>query len=118
MLEPHNQQRYADVLELKLPSAPVVVGNPGRERLSAAVHSACAQLREYRDYFDKEDHRTWFETHHGPLRAFRPAMWLVIGRRGEVDPLAFRRLECEAPMIHMRTYDDLVDRAKSRFSRP
>lgn len=116
MLEPHNQKRFADILELKLPGAPVVVGSPGRERFSAAVHSACAQLRQYREYFEKENHREWFEKHNQPLRAFRPAMWLVIGRRGNVDPLAFRKLECESP-VQLRTYDDIVERAKSRFAR-
>ncbi len=116
MLEPYNQRRFADILELKLPSVPVVVGSPGRERFSAKVHAACAQLKEYRDYFEHEGHRTWFENHNGSLRAFRPAMWLVVGRRGDIDPLAFRRLECEVPMVHLRTYDDLLERAKSRFS--
>lgn len=117
MLEPHNQRQLADVLELKLPTVPLVVGNSGRERFSAAVSAACAQLREYREYFESHMHRRWFEQQHGPLRAFRPSLWLVIGRRGDLDPMAFRRLECDLPAVRIRTYDDLVERAKTRLSR-
>lgn len=117
MLEPHNQQQLADILELKLPTAPVVVGKSGGERFSAAVSAACAQLREYREYFESSRQRQWFEQKYSPLRAFRPSLWLVIGRRGEIDPFVFRRLEHDLPAVKIRTYDALVERAKAKLSR-
>lgn len=51
VLEPIGENSLSDLLELKLPSAPVFVLQKSRMRFSAAVLEACAQLREYSAFF-------------------------------------------------------------------
>jgi CspA family cold shock protein len=116
MLEPVGRGQLCDLLELKLPSAPVIVGQPGRTRLSAAVAAAHAQLRQYRDHFNEERHRDALRHEYG-LEAFYPAMYVLIGRRGSVSPLDFRRSEEAAPGLRLLTYDDVLDRVHRRLER-
>ena len=113
VLAPTNAGQLCDLLELKLPSARIIVGKGERLRLSAALLEAAAQLREYRDYFESAANRKLFRDSYG-LNAFRPRMFVVIGRRGSVDPMAFRRAEEEVPFLTLRTYDDLLDRVTKR----
>src|SRR5262249_18970007 len=49
---------FCDILDLKLPRDPIIVGQHNRERFSAAIYEAAAQLRRYRDYFEEDHHRT------------------------------------------------------------
>jgi hypothetical protein len=116
VLEPVGRGRLCDLLELKLPSESVVVGPPGRARLSAAVSSAYAQLRQYREHFNEVAHRDAVRREYG-LEVFYPAMYVVIGRRGLALAEDVRRAEESFPLLHIRTYDDLVDRARLRHAR-
>jgi hypothetical protein len=116
VLEPVDQERFCDLLELKLPSANLFVMKADRERFSAALFEACAQLRAYRQYFDEERNRQSFKARY-QLSAYRPHMVVIIGRRGTVNPLLARDLEDELPrQLHLRTYDDVLVRAKSRLA--
>jgi cold shock CspA family protein len=114
MLEPVSQIRLCDLLELKLPSVRLDAGGDRRQRFAATVLEACAQLRNYRDYFEEKRNRERFRAKYG-LDAFRPRMLVVIGRRGKMDPLEWRRLEGDLPELHVQTYDDLLDRAKRKL---
>jgi hypothetical protein len=110
LLEPFDQDGLADLLELKLPSAKLIVGSPNRRRFSASVTEACAQLRTYRDYFEDPRACERFYAIHG-LRLFRPRMFVLIGRRLTMDPIELRRLESE---VQVWTYDDVLAKAKRR----
>jgi CspA family cold shock protein len=112
ILKPVNQQHFAEIVELKLPSSRLVVGPNGRERLSASVSAACAQLREYSNFFNISNQRDKFEKQYPGLRIFKPTMWLVIGRKGTVDPYSYQRLKSECP-VRIRTYDELLERYKA-----
>jgi hypothetical protein len=116
VLRPHNPHALCDLLELKLPSARLVVGNNNRKRLSAAVSEACAQLREYRDYFEVLENRKAVEALHN-LRLFRPRLIVVIGRRDRYPAIDLRRAETDVPNLIITTYDDLIERARSRMRR-
>lgn len=111
VLEPIGQNNLCDLLELKLPTARVEVLQDRRERFAAAVLEACAQLRTYRDYFDEQANRDRFRERYG-LEAFRPRMYVIIGRRGATDALEWRRIEDDLPMLNVKTYDDILERAK------
>jgi hypothetical protein len=113
VLRPHNPHAFCDLLELKLPSARLVVGNKNRKRLSAAVSEACAQLREYRDYFEVLENRKAIEAVHN-LRFFRPRLIVIIGRRDRYSAIDLRRAETDMPNLAITTYDDLIERARSR----
>jgi hypothetical protein len=113
-LKPYNQHAFCDLLELKRPSAKLVVGQDNRRRLSAAVMEAVAQLREYRNYFDLDRNRDDIEEAYG-LRFFQPRMIVVIGKRSEYSPYDLRKAESDVPYLTITTYDDLVERARFRM---
>jgi hypothetical protein len=114
VLRPHDPHALCDLLELKLPSARLVVGNNNRKRLSAAASEACAQLREYRDYFEVLENRKAIEAVHN-LRFFRPRLIVIIGRRNRYPAIDLRKAETDVPNLTITTYDDLIERARSRM---
>ena len=114
ILEPLGPNGLADVLELKLPSAPVTVTSGKHVGLSASVVRASAQLRDYSDYFEDEQNRLRVRNTYG-INVFRPRMFLVIGRRGTVSPLDVRRAERDLPSVRIQTYDDILDRMTARL---
>jgi hypothetical protein len=75
---------------------------------------ACAQLREYNIYFENKETRDRIYREYG-LLTYRPKMIVIIGRRGNVDPLSFCRIQSDLPNLVLRTYDDVVNRAKARL---
>jgi hypothetical protein len=113
-LKPNNANALCDLLELKLPTAKLLTGKDNRKRLSAALLEACAQLREYRDFFEQDRNRREIDEVYG-LRFFRPRMMVVIGKRSEYLASDLRKAEGDVPQLLITTYDDLLDRARSRL---
>ena len=116
VLEPIGSNPLCDLLELKLPSARTYVLKKSRHRFSAAVMEAAAQLREYSAYFDDDDKRKRFSEQYG-LTAFRPRMMVIIGRRGNVDPMVARRIQEDTPRLQIKSYDDLLDHMRTKVKR-
>jgi hypothetical protein len=115
VLQPISQNPLCDLLELKLPSAQVFVLQQRRMRFSSAVMEACAQLREYAAFFDEERNRRVVYEQYG-LMAFKPKMFVIIGRRGTINPIDARRIESDLPQFCLRTYDDIVARMKVKVT--
>lgn len=116
VLEPIHRNSLSDLLELKLPSAQVYVLKKNRMRFSASVMEACAQLREYGKYFDEEKHRTRIQEKYG-LLAYKPKMFLIIGRRGNVNPITARGVQNDFQGLTFSTYDEVIARMKWRLDR-
>ncbi len=117
VLEPVDQSGLADLLELKLPSAELFVLKRSRMRCSAAVFEACAQLRAYSEFFDESSNRAAVRRKYG-LSAYRPRLFLVIGRRPRLDPIQVKKIVSDLPhRIDIRTYDDLLERMKRRLAK-
>jgi Domain of unknown function (DUF4263) len=116
VLKPPNESALCDLLELKLPKAKLLVGHSNRRRLSASLLEASAQLREYRDYFELAENRNAVEETYG-LRLFRPRMMVVIGKRNQYLANDLRKAEIDIPQLTIVTYDDLLERARSRMRR-
>jgi anti-sigma B factor antagonist len=110
ILQPFDQE-LCDLLELKLPSEPLIVGTENRRRFSGAVHAAIAQLRTYRDYFDDRKNRERISSRYG-VKVYRPRMSVVIGRLPTLDPLEYRQIVDGQRDVQIVTYDDLLARAK------
>lgn len=72
-------QGFADILDLKLPSKPVIVGKKDRLHFGAAVIESVAQVREYRNYFEDPNRRQQVLNKYG-LTAYRPSVSIIIGR--------------------------------------
>jgi len=115
MLEPSDQDGLCDLLELKLPKHTVYVGTDNRKRFSSAVSEAAAQLREYRKFFDDTANRNKVHEAYG-LLSYKPKMFLVIGRRGHIHPMTARDIQLDHPNMVLKTYDEVLGRAKSVLS--
>jgi cold shock CspA family protein len=113
-LKPHNTAALCDLLDLKLPNQKLIVGSKDRRRFSQAITDAIAQLREYRDYFDRPEHRELVMDEY-KLKFFKPRMFVVVGRRANTDPVALRKAELDVPAMTLTTYDDLLERARGRL---
>ena len=89
-------------------------------RHSSAVLEACAQLRTYADFFEDSKNRNRFRERYKQekLDAFRPRLFLLLGRRGTLSPTERRRADAAlGDRIQLKTYDDILDRVKHRLSR-
>jgi CheY-like chemotaxis protein len=114
MLEPVDTFALCDLLELKLPSTPVYILKKRRMRYSSAVMEACAQLREYSVYFENESNRNKIFKKYG-LLSFRPKMFVIIGRKGTINPIDRRKIEGDIPNLRLNTYDEITLRAKTKL---
>jgi len=114
ILEPYNIERLCDVLDLKLPSAKVWILKKNRPRFSQSVFDAIAQLREYSQFFDEEENRMSILNKYG-LISYRPKLFVIIGRKGKVDPLVRRRIEVGFHDVAVFTYDDIIERIRQKI---
>lgn len=112
ILEPVDQSSFCDLLELKLPTAEIFVLKKNRERYSAAVFEAAAQLREYGKYFDNEMNRSSFQQKYPCLKIYKPRMFVIIGRQNNESSMLKREIQSEFPQLFLRTYDELLARMK------
>lgn len=94
VLEPLNPGALSDILEVKLPSAPLYVQKANRARFSAAVNEACAQLREYSAFFDRDENREKIAMRYG-LQLYRPNLFLIIGRTTGICLILERRIQSD-----------------------
>eukprot|EP01039_Chlorochromonas_danica_P012508 gene12508-14325_t len=69
----------AKIVEIKLPSEPIVRAAPRRERLYAGVYEGVAQLQTYARYFEQAENRAFVQNALG-FSMYRPQLSLVIGR--------------------------------------
>lgn len=111
LVQPINNE-FCDIVDLKLPSVPLVVGKDNRKRFSSAISEAAAQLRTYRDYFDDRARREAVKKRYG-ITAYRPKLAVVIGRAADVDPTLYRQIQSDLQNIQVVTYDDLIEKAKN-----
>jgi hypothetical protein len=106
----------ADVLELKHPRQRIVVQQSGHARVSACLLQAMAQLRDYEEFFDREENRERIRNQYG-FTAYKPKLSVVIGTRSSMQSeLLFRRVTAPHPEVNVITYDDILARA-ARFCR-
>jgi hypothetical protein len=52
------------------------------------------------------------------LRFFLPRMMVLIGKRSDYAATDLRRAETDMPQLTLVTYDNLVERARSRMRAP
>jgi hypothetical protein len=106
---------FAEILELKLPDADVVVGTQDRARLSRQVNEAAAQLREYSAYFDDRAAAEPIERELG-IPCYKPRLTVAIGRNPtRFTPEEQRRALTAHPDLRVVTYDRLMDAAQRRL---
>ncbi|MCP4581979.1 MAG: DUF4263 domain-containing protein [candidate division Zixibacteria bacterium] len=114
MLEPADTSKLCDILELKKPSQKIYIFKKNRIRFSAAVLEAAAQLRTYGSYFEDSKQRDNIYKQYG-LLAYKPRLFVIIGRTGEIDPILRKQIDSDVPSLILRTYDDILARMKDKI---
>ena len=71
---------FADIIELKTPSAKLTSGSQGRRGFAASLSRALNQVRTYRNFFDNPSRRRQFHQQYG-FEAFRPTITVVMARQ-------------------------------------
>ena len=112
-LKPINKE-FIDILDLKMPKVPLIVGTEDRKRVSAAVSEAIAQVREYREYFERPQYRERVMQEYG-VTGYKPGTVVVIGRTPDNISLEAQQRVLDDLPKHVRlvTYDDLVERMRA-----
>jgi hypothetical protein len=100
-----------EVLDLKRPSAKLLVGKANRVRLSQEVMNAIAQLRDYADYFRNPHNALKVSTKLGHKLRF-PKLAVLVGRMGNLDMEAFALAQDRERDVRIVTYDEILDRQK------
>lgn len=111
LVQPVNKE-FCDIVDLKLPRAPLIVGKDDRKRFSSAIAEAAAQLRTYHDYFDDKGRREAVKERYG-ITAYKPRLAVIVGRAAEVDSVLYRQIQGDLQNIEVITYDDLIKKAKN-----
>lgn len=113
ILEPVGSE-WCDILDIKLPDKPIVVGRRDRKTFSAAVQELAAQLREYAAYFEDARLSKRIEELYG-IKCYRPRLIGIIGRSPRLaNDRQLRRLETQYSDIQVLTFDQLLKIAKHR----
>jgi GNAT superfamily N-acetyltransferase len=115
-------ERFWDIVELKDPNKPVLVGSRGlHARLSAEVDKAINQAQDYRDLIDADgEARKKLESK--GIRVWRPQIMVVVGKRdaefeeGELIRSLLDRVR-QRGGIEALSYNDIFDFAKEHYSR-
>lgn len=103
---------WAEIIDLKLPSEPVLVGRPNRARLAAGITSVVRQLQEYAAYFEERTIAQRVEAKYG-FKCYRPKLTAIVGR----DPAGYsaeetKRAMTSFPDVEIVTFDGLVRAAR------
>jgi hypothetical protein len=102
-----------NVVELKLPSHPVVVGTGDKKRLAAAAARGVAELLRYRDFFSVRSNRDRVKKRFG-IAPYEPTLALVIGRGRTTEHYEWRSMRPGHPTVKIVSYDDLFEQARRR----
>ena len=114
LVDPEAQR--ATIVDLKLPQAKLVHRQRNRDRFSAVVTEARAQLLEYRDWFEERGNRERLKERLG-VEIYRPHMGVVIGSSSEFrDAFDRQKLMATIPDVEIVTYDDIVTSAQRRLA--
>lgn len=102
------------ILDLKKPGAKIIRHQRNRDRFSASIMEARAQLFEYRDWFSESANRLQLAKTVG-MEIFRPQLAVVIGRSSEFKPgIERQKLASTEPQLEIVTFDDITSYAKKR----
>lgn len=104
-----------DIVELKRPQVPLITRQGGRPQFTRRVASGISQIRDYAEALEDPAVRSRLNKRYG-IDMFRPRLQLVIGRSGGLDRADAARAAGGSTRPELITWDDLLARAKNRFS--
>jgi len=103
------------VIELKLPTQPLIKTRSGHTALYAQVHEAVSQLRAYAEAFEQPDLRQRFHDKVG-FAPYRPKLALIVGRSQNLPNQRVAAIARESIQpVELQTYDDILVRYRRRI---
>lgn len=102
-----------EILDLKLPQERLLTGRGARTHLSHQVMRAIAQLREYKDLFEKSDGTSIAAILGHALK--RPKLGVLIGRLQNMDIAALENAQRHNADVRLVTYDEILDEQRSQL---
>jgi len=116
VLHPHSQTDFCKIIELKLPSVPVVKAErSGHRDFYRHLNSAVQQLRDYGEAFANADTRERFKGAYG-MDVFKPDLQLVIGRKWDVAQIGVMLERQRRDSLGIVDWDTLVDKLRRKFT--
>jgi hypothetical protein len=116
ILKPKDQYAFAKVLELKIPSIPIIKRpQAGHVTFSAKIWNAIQQLKDYRNAFNSVKTRDIFRKKYG-IDVFKPDLHLIAGRKWDIQVMdAVRELQENEP-VKIENWDSFIDRLKRTYT--
>ena len=109
------EAQNATIIDLKLPKAKLVCRKNNRDRFSATVMEARAQLLEYQKWFDEKSNRNLIKERLG-MEVYKPNLGIVIGSSSEFrDAFDRQKLKSTISDLNIVTYDDIIMNAQKRL---
>jgi hypothetical protein len=109
------ESEWAEIVELKLPSQPILVGKDNRVSLAHGITSVASQLREYSAYFDDREVAARVERAYG-FKCYKPRLVAVVGRDvSNAGDDEVRRAMTAHPDLEIVSYDQLLRAARNRL---
>lgn len=106
----------ATILDLKMPNTKIITHKTNRDRFTASIDEARAQLLEYKDWFEDKDNRQKLKERLG-MEVFRPRLGVIIGSNTDFrDAVERQKLASRYPDIDVVTYNDVVKYAHDRLT--
>jgi Shedu protein SduA, C-terminal len=120
VMEPAVANRFGpnwEILDLKLPSVPLLERRKFHRNLSGSVVHAIKQLHDYREHFNRKDVKADLEQKFG-IAPTNPHLAVIIGRRpSEEDGAILAEAQGKHPAldVELLTYDDVLDFEQERM---
>lgn len=104
---------WVDIIELKRPDDPLLVGSERHRYLAAAITRVASQIQDYSRYFDNNEWREIAEKKYG-FKCSNPRLVVIIGRDpGDYVQRELRERLSMYPRLQVVTWDAVVRAARS-----
>ncbi|MDQ2910284.1 MAG: DUF4263 domain-containing protein [Actinomycetota bacterium] len=111
ILRPVVEDDLCDILELKVPTMPLLTGKESRPQFTTKLAAAVTQLHDYAEALDDPRVRRRVEEQYD-LRLFQPRLYVIAGRSTSVDRTRLRRAMAGDFRTSIYTWDDVLTMAR------
>lgn len=116
ILIPHNQVEFSKILELKLPSVPIIKRpNSGHYNFSANLYNAIQQIKDYSRAFKSTEVQKRFQQKYN-LEVFEPDLHLIVGRKWDLQLNEEHKKLIRESQVKIEDWDSVVERLKRNFT--
>ena len=108
-----DDDNFVDICEIKRPSDEIVNEMNRYTKFRDKIAVAKAQINAYREFFDDEKNRNYFESKYG-LKGYKPDVVLIIGNDEKYKGMQKRKLMNTdlPPYLKIKTYPEILENAK------